>query len=184
MSTTLSYDERSTRTLTVGTVYTDGKPTATTGRTLSDRNTLASTTANNAAGGADLVYSEVLSLSASGTSTINLQSFTDALGRTAQSMSRVKSVEIKLLATTDTMGSITGTAASSVEVGNAGSNAVALFLVDATKGVTVVNGMNIKVENMGAAGWPVDSTHKNILITNNDSGVGAKVFVQIIGGSS
>ncbi len=184
MSTTLNYVERGTRTLTVGTVYTDGKPTATTGRTLTDSKTLASTTANAVAGGADLVYSEVITLTASGTSTLNLQSFTDALGRTAQSFTRVKSIEIKLLTTTDTFGTITGTAASSISIGNAGSDPVALFLDDATTTFSLKNGENIKVESLGAAGWTVDGTHKNILFTNIDGVVGAKVLVQIIGGST
>lgn len=140
------------------------------------------TVANAAAGGGDTVLSSVFSITGGGTATIDLSSFTDIMERSGGSFARIKYIEFFLLGTADDAS--VGTAASSVTIGNAASNANAMFLGDQAHEVVLQNGDFICYGSRKAAGITVDGTHKSILITNNDGSVTAKLQVTIVGGST
>lgn len=139
--------------------------------------TLSSGTANNAAGGGDLIYGTILSIAGGGTTTLDLTSLTDLAQRTTQAFGRVKFIALALLSTAQG-----GSAATKVTVGKAASNAHLLFLSGSTDGIEVKNGQFVLFGDAGAAGQTVDSTHKNVLITNNDGSVAAKLAILIAGG--
>ena len=141
--------------------------------------TLTSETANNAAGGGDLVYGTILSIAGGGTTTLDLTSVTDLAQRATQSFGRVKFIALALLSTAQG-----GSAATKVTVGKAASNANTLFLSGNTDGIEIKNGQFLLFGDAGAAGQTVDSTHKNVLITNDDGSVAAKLAILLVGGDS
>lgn len=140
------------------------------------------TIANASAGGADELISKVYTAAASGTVSIDLTSLVDALQVSGISLARVKGLLFRLLSVAD--DATNGTACSSVTIGNAGSNPNIMFLDDPTHGVILSNGDFIAWGTPQAAGIAVSSSHKVILITNNDSGNGMAVQVSILGGTS
>lgn len=152
-----------------------------------------STTANAASMGADLVHFKLYTIAASGSTTIDLTSVTDLAGSTA-TFARLKAWRIHLLKATETAPDGTaGTACSSILVGNAASNAHLLGLSVVLNGASGGSPLPAKTINNGgcwsdsddsAAGLVVDSSHKNVKILNNDSGVSAQVLVCFIGGTS
>jgi hypothetical protein len=145
----------------------------------------SSAVANNAAGGADLCAEFIVSVAGGGTATIDLQSVTDLLQTAAQSFARIKSIRFHLLSSTLDAGddATNGTACSSVTIGDAATNANAMFLGAQDQTVTLPNGADIEYRDPGATGITVDGTHSDILITNNDGSVTAKVKVTITGGT-
>src|SRR4051794_11020707 len=83
--------------------------------------TIDKTIANASAGGGDTMVSFIQSVAASGTATIDLSSVTDVINQAAQAFVRLKYIEFRLLSATD--DTTNGTAATSVTIGNAATNA-------------------------------------------------------------
>lgn len=142
---------------------------------------VAGSPANNTAGGADELYANTLTISASGTATINLTSFTDACNQTSVSLSRVKAWRFWLLSSSD---SSLGNACTGITVGNAGSNPFLFNWGGTTPTQSLGNGEFFEWATPNAAGIAVSGSHENILITNTDSVNAAVVQVVICGGSS
>lgn len=143
---------------------------------------IKSSVANAAVGGGDTALSAVYSITGGGTASIDLTTFTDIMERSGGSFARIKYIEFFLLGTAD--DAEIGTAASSVTIGNAASNANAMFLGDQAHEIVLQNGEFCCWGTRKAAGLTVDSTHKAVLITNNDGSVTAKLQVTMIGGST
>jgi hypothetical protein len=143
---------------------------------------------NTSPNGANELYSAVIQIAASGTATINVQSFTDVLGQTgaASAMARLKTMKMWLLGTGQTSpdGSVSGTACSGITVGNAGSNPHPMFLTVAATTFTLNNASSISWDDGSANGVPASATVKNILITNLDASNAANVVLTIGGGTS
>ena len=168
--------------------------------TIAKSGSIGTSAANAAAGGSDELYSAVTSLSASSSASIDLSSLTDILGQTSIALVRVKAILIRLLSTTD--DSVIGTAASSINIDNTVANALSAqsntgwfnnaHEGTATGGAGDATGSKFCIPNGGvlsfytpvAAGVAVDGTHKIIKVTNNDSGVTAKVQITVVGGTS
>jgi hypothetical protein len=138
--------------------------------------------ANTAANGADQCLSAIFPITASGTTTIDLTSFTDCVGRTAQSFARVKFLFFRnvSLAQDPTYGG----SASQVTIGAAGSNPFVMNLGGTTPTKIVKLGEFDAWGTNGATGYTVSGTNKNILITNNDATNAASVEVVVIGGTT
>lgn len=146
---------------------------------LSLASTLNGVTNPAVAGVADAAFGQVYSIAGGGTQTIDLRSLTLLDGRTAQALARYKFLAFALLSTAQG-----GTACSGVSVGDAATNAHALFLSDATAPFVLDNGDFILHGKTGAAGEVVDATHKDVLVTNNDGAVAAAFLLLGIGGLS
>lgn len=149
---------------------------------------LGTAAANAAVGGSDELYFAVLSIAGSGTQTLDLTSLSDVLSASF-SFARLKFLRFKLLGSGEFApdGLTAGTACSSVTIGGAGSNANLMFMNSSTPTFVLnggVAGEAITWESPTAAGKVVDSSHKNILVTNNDSGNTAKIVVYFVGGTS
>lgn len=136
---------------------------------------------NNTASGADQLVSYLISISGGGNTTVDLTSLTNILQQDA-SFGRLKGYGVRLLSTTD--DSTNGTNCTSVTVGNAASNQQNLNLgTNCT--MTVYNGGCQSYFGPLAAGFStVDSTHKDLLIVNDDSTNTAKVQLTLVGGST
>lgn len=145
--------------------------------------TMGTAAANNAAGGADQLLSQTISIAASGTNTIDLTAFTDILQRATQSFARVKYIEFWLMTAADDTAT-PGTAASQVTIGAAGSNPFVMELGGTTPTKILKNGDFCVYGTRSAAGLTVSGTNKNILITNNDASLTAVVRVTICGGTT
>lgn len=141
---------------------------------------LSTSASDAAANGASQLYYAQVTLAGAASTTIDLSSFTDIVGRTAQSMARIKAFYFRLLNSTDD-SSIT-TTPSSFSVGNAAANAHALGLSVATTTRDFVPGDSQGWATQSAAGLVVDGTHKNIKILNNDASVTGYMDVLIVGG--
>jgi hypothetical protein len=142
--------------------------------------TLSSTPGPSAAYGIDALYAKVSTISASGTLTIDLNSFTDVASQTTVAMVRLKAFFIMLLSSEED-SSITYTP-TGIVVGGAGSNPHPLVLTDAASDkVTLLGGEPFSWWTPTAAGRTVSSTVKNVLITNSDSTNAAKVAVLLAG---
>lgn len=139
---------------------------------------IAFKTGTTTSGQIDELYSTILSIAASGTQTLNLQSLLDVIGQTTN-LVRIKGVLFQLLSTTD--DSVNGTACSGVTVGNAGSDPNPMFLGGGTMTFVLSNGDALGWQTPSANGLTVSSTVKNVLITNNDSVNAAAVQVTILG---
>jgi hypothetical protein len=135
--------------------------------------------ANAAVGGGDQFYGAIVDVPAGGTTTINLQSFTDYLGRSGGTLARLKMFGFALLTTAEG-----GTAASRVTIGNATSNGNKLNKGAVTHTEELLNGDLSLYATKTAAGLPVNGSNRDILITNDDSAVAAKVLVIFGGGST
>ena len=141
---------------------------------------------NTSVGGADVKLFQLLTITASSSSTINLQSFTDiANASTTNLMYRVKYVRIWLLSTSQTAPDGTaGTACTGIAVGNAGSNPFSFGLSSTTTTFTINNGSQYEYRDGSATGIAVSSAAKNILVTNSDSANSAIVLVEVTGGTT
>lgn len=132
----------------------------------------------NLANGVNVVYSALLTIAASGSTTVDLTSITEVLG-SSKTFARIKAVVIQLLSVAD--DSANGSACSSVTVGNAATNANKLFFTAGTDSIDLANGDVVAWGTGAAAGIAVDGTHKNVKILNNDGAVGAKVLLTVLG---
>jgi hypothetical protein len=138
---------------------------------------------NNISGG-DTLYATTLTISASGTATINLQNFTDVAGVASQSMARVKIWHFRLLGTGELSpdGTIAGNGCSGITIG-AGSTPFG-FNFGAASNTNLVENSDVWEQAKGTAnGKSVSGSNNNILITNNDSANPAQVVV-VIGGAT
>lgn len=142
---------------------------------------VASTTANAVAGGGDQFISYILTIAASGTSTVDLTALTNILQQSA-TLARIKGVVLRLLSTTD--DATNGTNCSNVTIGNAASNAQKLFLDAATDTFTMKNGGCLSYADPSAAGFVVDASNKNLKIVNNDSSNAAAFQLTVFGGGT
>lgn len=143
--------------------------------------TIKKTYANAAVGGGDMLVSAITSIAGAGAATIDLTALNDVLERSGGSFARLKYIEFMLLAAADDSQ---GTAASQVTIGNAATNANQLFLGGDTHTIVLKTGEFAIWGTRSAAGLTVDGTNKNILITNNDASVTAKVRVTLVGGTT
>jgi len=144
---------------------------------------ITNTIANASAGGGDVFASFLLIISSSSSSNVDLTSITNILQQTGVTLARVKSIVIRLLSTTD--DPVNGTAASSIIVGNNGSNdwisqAGAGWFTTAGSELTIPNGGVVLFGTPSAAGVLVDSTHKIIKIANSDGALNAAVQVTLL----
>jgi hypothetical protein len=127
------------------------------------------------AGQADILYTNQLSLAASGTTTLNLSSLTTQLG-TSVSMARIKSFYW------ENSNSATSTG---VAFGGAGSTPFTGGYFNAgTDTLTLLNGVAQVVGVCADATAYAVSTGVNLLITNSDSVNAAKVNVGLVGCSA
>lgn len=154
---------------------------------LSKVNSLGTAAADAAVGGADEVFSYIISIAGSGTATLDLTNQTDVLNVASVSLARVKDVQFQLLSTTD--DTVNGTTCTSVTMGNNGSNDWVSqshngwFLTN-TSNFDLPNGSLMRFSTPSATGNVVDSTHKIIKFTNNDSTNTAKIQPTICGGTA
>ena len=156
------------------------QPTSCTGSPQSRINFVLGT---NVANQINEIYSAILSIAASGTSTINVQSLADIWGNTGVSLVRIKGLLFQLLSTAQ--DPINGTVCSGVTIGQAGSNPFLMFLTGTTPGMVLGNGEAIGWATPLAAGnTSISGSAKNILITNNDSVNAAAVQVSILGANA
>lgn len=185
MAVTLDYNCNPTRTLAVSVDAGDGSKIAIYGRDLRNTPIVTITNkdalANNAIGGGDLALSAIFTIAPSGTLDIDLQAFIDVAQRAAQSFARVKSVEFWLLGVNDVPA---GTVCSGVTITPGGTNGWNLFLADATSGLSLPNTGRLNFDVRTALGLVVDATHKVVHVVNDDAGVAAKFFAQIVGGGT
>ena len=157
---------------------------------------LGTSAANAAAGGSDEVYSTILTITASSSTSLDLTSLANIFGTTI-TFARIKAVVIRLLASTDTdsSGTALGTAATYIVIDNTVTNALSSqsntgWFSNAAEGAangskfTIPNGAFLAFSLGNAAGVVVDGTHKVIKLTNGDSSLSAKVLVTLIGGST
>ncbi len=154
---------------------------------------LGTQAANAVAGGSDEMYSLLSTIALSSTLTINLQSFTDLLGQTTISLARLKFIRFKLFGSAELAPDGTaGTACSGVQIGKAVSAPNLLFMAtDMPDNITPsflvsggAYGDDITYANGGVLGIAVTSGAKNILITNLDGALAAKLLIEFVGGTS
>lgn len=156
--------------------------------TITKKSSVGTAAANAAVGGGDELASWVQTIAGGGTATVDLSSLTNILQTTAISLARVKGIMIRLLSTTD--DATNGTACTHIVVGNAASNAWTSqsggrgWLTSSTHTFDIGNGGAVAFLFPTAAGVLVDGTHKNILITNGDGSVSAKVQISLHGGTT
>ena len=136
----------------------------------------------NVAGGVNEVALNIVTIAASGNTTLDLTSLTDVLGFASVALVRVKAFFFWLLSAAD--DSVNGTACSGVTVGNAATNANLLNMGGTTPTFTLGNGEVWAWGTGKAAGLTVDATHKNVLITNNDGAVAAAVLYGFAGATT
>lgn len=127
----------------------------------------AYTVGGNLAGAINEVVAEILSIAASGSATINLQSLTDVLNLGTVVLVRLKEYLFVLL--NATQDSINGTACTQVTIGNAGTNPNPLDFGAATNTKLLTNGDQCSYATASAGGITVSGTALNVLVTNNDA---------------
>jgi hypothetical protein len=134
------------------------------------------------------VYHNVVTVAGSGTTTLDLNSFTNAALETAQAFTKVKAIRFESIANTDLT-----TNSASVTIGAAGSNPFLCFMGGTTPTFKLYLGgcVEFKVgtrllDSTGAAvtladaGATVSATVKNLLFTN-DTANKASILVTIFG---
>lgn len=156
----------------------------------SNNNTLNARTSysigGNVIGGINEEACNILTVPASSSATINLQSLTDVLGFTGIVLVRLKKWLLWLLSPND--DSVAGTSCSGVTIGNAGSNPFPFNFTAATttfllNGVPAGTGDKEGYATDSAAGFTVSATACNVLVTNNDSSHAASLLYNF-GGST
>lgn len=179
-----------TRVLTYTKDYGDGSTKPVYGRNLANTPTLKLTSgvANNVQTGADLAYHTVLTVPVGAPVTLDLTAFTDLAERATRAFARLKYAEFWLLGTSASPGyndaTLGGNACTGVTIGAGATNGFSAFLADPTDKVTLGNGDYARFGTRRALGWTVDSTHKNLLLTDLDGAVDAHVLMILLGGSS
>jgi hypothetical protein len=144
---------------------------------------LGNTVANNAPGGSDELYAAVLSIAASGSTTITITNLVDVVNQTGMAFARLKFWRFHLLSPSDNPA--VGTICSSVTVGNAASHPFAFNMNSGADTFIINNGSFQEYGDPGATGFTVTaSTNDQIKIVNNDSVNAAAVLVILCGGST
>ena len=143
-------------------------------------------TGTTTAKGANQQMSKIISVTAGGSTTIDLTAaFTNIVNASNATFARIKGIRISLLSVAD--DSVNGTAASSITIGNNGSNDFTSqsgnrgWFGSATSTFDLANGDDVCWKTVSANGVVVDATHKIIKITNNDGAIAASVLVEILG---
>lgn len=138
------------------------------------------TTANQA----NRAYLTLLTLAAGANTALNLQSLTDQLNLSLN-MTRVKGILAWLPSVSD--DSTNGSNATSVLVGQASANAalagnasIGGMLDGTSPGVRVFNSGFITLCNPTANGTPIDATHNQLKILNEDGSNQAKLFIGFV----
>lgn len=141
-------------------------------------------TLGSGAAAIDQVVSQVRTLSASASETLDLNGgLTNVTNDASVVMVRVKAVFIQLLSTTD--DSTNGTAASSITIGNAASNQFTGPLGGATETLTVPNGGFVMFGRGDASGWASTAgSADNLKVVNNDGSNSAAYRITIFGAST
>jgi len=144
------------------------------------------TTGTTTARGANQQMAKIISVTAGGSTTIDLSAaFTNIVNASNATFARIKGIRISLLSPTD--DSVNGTLASSITIGNNGSNDFISqsgnrgWLGSAASVFDLANGNDVCWKTVSANGVLVDATHKIIKITNNDGAVAAAVMVEFLG---
>jgi hypothetical protein len=152
---------------------------------LNKTSTFKTGTTNTTSLGADEAHQMLYSIPASGTVQIDLTALVNLAGVTV-SFARVKAYRFHLLKATETTADgVQGTACSMVTIGNAATNGNQLDMGAQTHTMSVQNGSCKSHAGESASGiCTVDATHKEILLTNNDTTNIAKLLVTLIGGSN
>ncbi len=147
-----------------------------------------STIANAAAGGANELVSYLVSVTASGNTTVNLQAVTDILNTANVNLARVKGYSIWLLSTTD--DATYGTNCSSIRWGG-GTTPVQFNLTttDAantgnTAAMTIFKGGIVQYFDQTAGGFTTSNTARNLFFLNNDATNAAKIELTLIAADS
>lgn len=134
------------------------------------------------AGAIDFIHSQLYSITASGTTTIDLSSIVNVVQDTVTTVARIKGLYFNLVsATQDTTY---GTACSQVTIGAAGANPHTMFLGGTTPTIVLKAGCQVGWADPGATGFAVSGGAKNILVTNNDASVAAALLVAIFGATA
>lgn len=136
-------------------------------------------TGGNIPGGINEIFLLYVTIAPGGSATINLQNLQDILGNQGVVLVRLKMIELELVAVAD--DATNGTNASSVTVGNAGSNPHGLFLDSATGTFTLQNGQPIGSGRPDAAGYLVSGAANQVKFSNNDGVNSATVRVMLFG---
>lgn len=142
---------------------------------------LSSAVNNNVVGGSDTVMQGVVTISASGNTTLDLTDFAELDGDANAAFARVKFIAFWLpaYATDNTIGSN----ATSVTIGNSGANAAELFLGANSHTITLKSGGWHIHSDPSAAGLTAGAGNSDLLITNNDGTNSAKLSYLLVGGS-
>lgn len=126
------------------------------------------------AGQVNEAITEILTIAASGSATIDLTVLADVLNTSGVALTKLKAFLFALLsAAQDT---INGTACSGIVIGNAATNGNKLNMGAVTDTKILTNGDIDSYATASAAGITVSSTAKSVLVTNSDSGVAAGVL--------
>lgn len=140
----------------------------------------------NVVKGVNEVASNVLTISASGSATLNLQSLTDMLGTTGVVLVRLKRYVFWLLSAND--DATAGTACSAVVIGG-GSNPCLLGMGGTTptmtlNGNTSDSGDKWCYASTTATGITVGGSSMNVLCTNSDSSHTAALYYNVAGSTT
>ena len=148
-------------------------------------------TTGTGAGAGNEMYVAYRTLAASASETIDFATaLTNLVGDTSVALARIKALLIWLLAATDTVGvsgsgQVTGTACSSITVGNAAATQFVGFFGAATHTLTIPNGGQFAIADPGATGWLcTNGSLDNFKVLNNDAGVAANYIIGLIGAAT
>lgn len=120
------------------------------------------------------------SVSAGGTATIDLSTAkTNVVQNASATIVKVHAAMISLLTAAEAPG--VGTACSGVHVGAAATNPINLFLGADDSTVELKTGEKICWIGSETNARTIDSTHKSLLITNDDGAVAAVVEITLVG---
>ncbi len=123
---------------------------------------------------ADSIYLGILTIAASGTSTVNLINCVDVINNATVSFGKIKGLYFELASTSS---------ATSILVGGAGTAPLGNWVADTSDKVRIRNGMCMYLGLcQDTTGYAV-GTGWNLLITNEDSSNAATVKVRIVGTS-
>jgi len=153
---------------------------------------ISTAAANAAVGGGDEFASNIITVTASSSATLDLTSVQNILQTAGVTLARAKEIAFALLSssnTTPAYDSVNGTLAASVTLGNNGSNdfisqSGSGWLGSASSTFVIPNGAVMGFMTPSAAGVVVDSTHKIEKITNNDGALTAACQYFLGGGST
>lgn len=123
-------------------------------------------------GSANFAYQDQLTISASSSSTVDLNALTDEFGN-AIAPSKVKLLAIRLYSSSDT--------AASLNIGGAASNTFSAIVANANDIVVCRYQGWIVFACTDSTGYAVDATHKDLKILNNSSTQSVVVDLVVVG---